>query len=67
MYINAYSCYKHRLDRVASCDVTVGGIEIPKGMAVVVPVSALHSDPRFWSNPDKYDPERYVVHIYLVR
>lgn len=32
---------------------------IPKGMRVYVPVLGIHSDETFFSNPEKFDPERF--------
>ncbi|CAG2054622.1 unnamed protein product [Timema podura] len=31
---------------------------IEKGMQVVIPVYALHHDPKYYPNPEKFDPER---------
>ncbi|XP_033761672.1 cytochrome P450 3A8-like isoform X2 [Pecten maximus] len=48
-----------RIDRVASRDVTIGNIEIPKGMIVNIPVGAIQRDPEFWPEPEKFIPERF--------
>ncbi|OWF43341.1 Cytochrome P450 3A31 [Mizuhopecten yessoensis] len=46
-----------RIDRIASRDVTIGNVEIPKGMIVNIPVGAIQMDPEYWPDPDKFDPE----------
>lgn len=47
-----------RSDRVASEDITINGVFIPKGMLVVIPIYALQNDPEYWSEPEKFIPER---------
>lgn len=49
-----------RVDRVANDDVVLGGIHIPKDMVVAIPISAIHMDPKYWDNPEKFDPERFT-------
>ncbi|KAH8277680.1 hypothetical protein KR018_003469, partial [Drosophila ironensis] len=34
-------------------------MELPHGMSVYVSTLALHRDPEYWPDPDKYDPERF--------
>ncbi|XP_033761677.1 cytochrome P450 3A8-like isoform X2 [Pecten maximus] len=48
-----------RVDREASRDVTIGNIEIPKGMIVNILVVAIQRDPEFWPEPEKFIPERF--------
>lgn len=47
------------IDRVCAEDTTVHGIQIPKNMAVSFPVFALHRDPEIWSDPERFQPERF--------
>ena len=48
--------------RVASEDYTLGktGITIPKGMTVIIPVHAIHHSPKFYPNPHRFDPTRFM-------
>jgi cytochrome P450 len=41
-------------------DVTIGGYTVPKGSLVTVNSYALHRDPRFFPNPDRFEPERFA-------
>ncbi|CDP15067.1 unnamed protein product [Coffea canephora] len=41
-------------------DCTVGGYLIPKNTLLFVNVWKLHRDPRVWSEPDKFLPERFL-------
>nr|CAD7450218.1 unnamed protein product [Timema bartmani] len=43
------------LDKVLSGTKTL----LEKGMQVVIPVYALHHDPKYYPNPGKFDPERF--------
>ncbi|XP_027169304.1 cytochrome P450 CYP82D47-like [Coffea eugenioides] len=66
-YIQAISKETFRLypppisvPRQAIEDCTVGGYLIPKNTLLVVNVWKLHRDPRVWSEPDKFLPERFL-------
>jgi len=41
-------------------DVTIGGYEVPKGSLVTVNTYAMHRDPRFFGDPDRFDPGRFL-------
>ena len=41
-----------------TCAVT-DGLIIEKGYDVIIPISLLHRSPKYWPNPDKFDPERF--------
>jgi cytochrome P450 len=47
------------LARRAVADHRVDGHVIPAGAKLVVSEWVLHRDPRFWVNPDRFDPERF--------
>ncbi|HUK29634.1 MAG TPA: cytochrome P450 [Candidatus Acidoferrum sp.] len=40
-------------------DVTIGGYTVPAGGLVLINVYALHHDPRFFANPERFDPDRF--------
>ncbi|KAL3738018.1 hypothetical protein ACJRO7_019536 [Eucalyptus globulus] len=48
------------LPRSPSRTCTVGGYTIPKGTKVFLNAWAMHRDPRFWSDPYKFRPERFL-------
>lgn len=48
-----------RFDRVASIDYQLNNYRIPKGFLVSVPIYAIHHDPKNWSDPEKFIPERF--------
>ncbi|KIU15942.1 cytochrome P450 [Mycolicibacterium llatzerense] len=45
--------------RTAVVDDEIGGYHIPKGSQVLITPYALHRDPRFWTRPDDYWPDRF--------
>jgi cytochrome P450 len=48
------------IDRAAAWDVELGGVRIPRGSLVVVPILALHNHPRWFEEPAAFRPERYL-------
>ena len=44
--------------------VTVDGHTIPEGAQVFFPILLLHHDPKYWPDPEKYDPDRYDQVLY---
>ena len=48
-----------RIIRHCVKSVVINGVTIPKGVTVTVPVQLLHNDPKYWRDPDVFDPERY--------
>ncbi|GBN12796.1 Cytochrome P450 2J2 [Araneus ventricosus] len=41
-------------------DTTVGGYDIPKGTIVLANFWNVHHDSRYWNEPDKFKPERFL-------
>jgi cytochrome P450 len=48
------------LGREAVRDTEVGGYRVPKGMTVFMSQWVAHRDPRWWDQPDKFRPERWL-------
>ncbi|CAC5401019.1 CYP17A [Mytilus coruscus] len=42
------------------CDTRVGGYDVPKDTMVMINHWALHHDPRYWKEEEKFDPTRYL-------
>jgi cytochrome P450 len=56
-----------RLMRRALRDFPVGGYVIPSGSLVVVCQYAMHRDPRFFPDPERFDPERWTAEARAAR
>ncbi|KAF8797082.1 Cytochrome P450 3A13 like protein [Argiope bruennichi] len=50
-----------RTERQAVSDYKLGdtGITLPKGTVITVPIYAMHRDPEFFPDPEKFDPDRF--------
>jgi cytochrome P450 len=48
------------IDRMAVADDRVGDVAIPRGSMVIVYVYGAHHAPRYWQNPEDFDPERFT-------
>jgi cytochrome P450 len=48
------------VDRMALSDDRVGDLVIPQGSTVVVFIYGAHHSPRYWENPESFDPERFT-------
>ncbi|MUN35096.1 cytochrome P450 [Actinomadura litoris] len=60
------------LGRDTIADITLGEMRIPAGTAVMFSPYLLHHDPRYWTDPDRFEPERWSTgerphapHAYL--
>jgi cytochrome P450 len=48
------------IDRMAVADDRVGDLAIPRGSTVIVFVYGAHHAPRYWQDPERFDPERFT-------
>jgi len=48
------------VQRKAATSTTVDGIPLPAGALVLVGTYNLHRHPAFWTNPDQFQPERWL-------
>jgi cytochrome P450 len=47
------------IDRMAVADDRVGDVVIPAGSTVIVFVYGAHHAPRYWEDPERFDPQRF--------
>ena len=47
------------VDRMAVADDRVADLAIPRGSTVIVHVYGAHHAPRYWPDPESFDPERF--------
>ncbi|XP_032823098.1 cytochrome P450 3A56-like [Petromyzon marinus] len=48
-----------RLERIAKMDVELGGIPVPKGTVIGIPVFVIHRNSEHWDDPTAFRPERF--------
>ena len=48
------------LSRAPIADDVIGGYPIPAGMTVLLSPYVTHRHPRWWAQPDQFDPERFA-------
>ena len=46
--------------RVLKEDIKVGGIDVPAGWNVFIPLYAAHRDPALWEKPETFNPDRFL-------
>nr|WP_233213403.1 cytochrome P450 [Mycobacterium sp. QGD 101] len=47
--------------RTATEDDEIGGYFIPQGSHVMISPYGLHRDPRFWTEPERFEPQRFLT------
>ncbi|XP_062211148.1 cytochrome P450 714B3-like isoform X2 [Phragmites australis] len=59
------------VSRQALQELTLGGVHIPKGVNIYIPVSTMHLDPKLWGpdvkefNPERFSDARPQLYSYL--
>ncbi|KAA0201725.1 Cytochrome P450 CYP3214A, partial [Hyalella azteca] len=48
------------VQRMATQDTTIGGYFIPKGTLLRVGSYSIHFDPRYWTDPEDFNPDRFL-------
>ncbi|XP_047110210.1 probable cytochrome P450 6a13 isoform X1 [Schistocerca piceifrons] len=50
------------LDRICTVAYTIPGsnVKIEEGTKLIIPVYAIHHDPKYYPDPEKFDPERFT-------
>jgi len=43
-----------------TCDTTLGGYSIPNDTGILFLIYAVHHNPKYWPDPEKFDPERFL-------
>jgi cytochrome P450 len=49
-----------KIEREACVDDVVAGYRVPAGTIVGVTTHTLHRNPRYWPDPERFDPERFL-------
>ena len=48
----------YSITRLCVKTTTIGGVYIPKGAWIFIPIQQLHYDSKYWNDPEKFDPDR---------
>ncbi|CAG2177049.1 unnamed protein product [Oppiella nova] len=56
------NCSVNRIDRITTNDTYLGGIFVPKGTVIIIPIWALHVDPDHFPDPMEFKPDRFMPH-----
>ncbi len=55
------------IGRYTTSDVTIGQWDVPEGALVVVSQWVTHRDPRFWPDPERFEPLRFTPEAKAAR
>jgi cytochrome P450 len=55
------------IDRRAICDTDIRGVRIPTGARVIMSQYVVHHDPRFYPEPERFDPDRWTPEAQATR
>lgn len=55
------------VSRLAIEDATLGDWLVPRGAAVIASQAVTHRDPRWWPDPDRFDPLRFTAEAKAAR
>ncbi|GBN83011.1 Cytochrome P450 2J5 [Araneus ventricosus] len=47
--------------RIAMEDIKIGAYDVPKGTTILANNWGLHNDTKYWKEPEKYQPERFLL------
>ncbi len=48
------------MTRQVGVDTELGGMPLPAGAAIVIPIFAVHRHRKLWADPDRFDPQRFM-------
>lgn len=48
------------ISRSLTADTEISGMVFPKETRVMLDIYELHHNPKVWSNPEKFDPDRFL-------
>jgi cytochrome P450 len=40
--------------------LSIGGVSIPAGSQIIIPIFAIHRHRKLWTDPDRFDPDRFL-------
>jgi len=53
--------------RNLECDTVIEGINFPKGTSLIIDTISLHTNPEYWDEPLKFNPDRFSDEKFLKR